>query len=562
MRRAPSLRLPVLAALSLAVLLVATLVLLGGASAPAGAATLAPANGQGSTYAALAFQEWTQSVQNQGLNLNYTPTSSPAGLEAYSQNTADFAGTEAEFSELLPGQPSTPPRGFEYTPDVAGATAIMYNAALTASGQDPITSLRLSPMTIAKIFLGVINNWDDPAISADNGGITLPNHPITVVCRTGQSGTTALFYDYVANTDPTGYATWVQQNGYPSAGTRLLEVDNASIPANMACQSGSDTEANYIAANRWTIGYDEFGYAKVYNDNVAWVQNASGNWVQPYAVNISAALQSAQLAPDTSQNLTGVYTSTNPLAYPISAYSYILVQCAPNSARSTCTSPYPNQGIANTMAEFMDYVACAGQVSMAQIGYAPLPPPLSQFLANAVGWMLGQPAQQLSASNCSNPTFTGGLGSGSAPPSVPPIGNAPGGAAASAGGKTGASGAPGATGPTTASNTSASGASGTGTGASATDATAGAIQASRSVTSPTQPANPAALVGGDLPTSPWVPLLALLILLAVPVVIMSMKRKSRAKEEQLGAAIPHSSSSEIAGTDGNLVPSPEFHNQS
>ena len=110
MKRSPPLRLPVLAALSLAVSLVATLVLLGGASAPAGAVTLSPANGQGSTYAALAFQEWTQSVQNQGLNLNYTPTSSPAGLEAYSQNTADFAGTEAEFSELLPGQPSTPPR--------------------------------------------------------------------------------------------------------------------------------------------------------------------------------------------------------------------------------------------------------------------------------------------------------------------------------------------------------------------------------------------------------------------------------------------------------------------
>ena len=116
-------------------------------------------------------------------------------------------------------------------------------------------------------------------------------------------------------------------------GFEILEVDNASSPTNMACQSGSDTEANYIAANRWTIGYDEFGYAKVYNDNVAWVQNASGNWVQPYAVNISAALESAQLAPDTSQNLTSVYTSTNPAAYPISAYSYILVQCAPNSTR-------------------------------------------------------------------------------------------------------------------------------------------------------------------------------------------------------------------------------------
>ena len=521
MTRSPSLRLPVVAALSL----VATLVLLGGASAPAGAANLSPANGQGSTYAALAFQEWTQSVQNQGLNLNYTPTSSPAGLEAYSQNTADFAGTEAEFSELLPGQPSTPPRGFEYTPDVAGATAIMYNTAATASGQDPITSLRLSPLTIAKIFLGDITYWDDSAISADNGGVVLPHERITVVCRTGQSGTTALFYDFIAHTDPTDYASWAQGNGY-STGSRILEVDNASSPQNMACQSGSDTEANYIAANRWTIGYDEFGYAKVYNDNVAWVQNASGNWEQPYAVNISAALQSAQLAPDTSQDLSGVYTSTNPLAYPISAYSYILVQCAPNSARSTCTSAYPNPGIANTMAQFMDYVACAGQITMSKIGYAPLPPQLSQFLANAVGWMLGQPAQQLSASNCSNPTFSGNLGSGSSPPPLPPIGSAPGAAAgATASGKTGAPGASGVASSTSASVAAVSSASGTVASASGTESAAAATKASKSVTSPTQPANPAALVGGDLPTSPWVPLLALLVVLSVPVVILSIKRK-------------------------------------
>jgi phosphate transport system substrate-binding protein len=508
---------------ALAFLLAAAVVV--GASAPAGAANTAPANGQGSTYAALAFQQWTQSVQNQGLNLNYTPTSSPAGLEAYSQNTADFAGTEAEFSELLPGSPVNVPRGFEYTPDVAGATAIMYNVALTASGQDPVTSLRLAPMTIAKIFLGKISNWDDPAISADNGGVVLPNQHITVVCRTGQSGTTALFYDFVAHTDPTDYAAWAAQNGF-STGSRLLEVDNASSPTNMACQSGSDTEANYIASNRWTIGYDEFGYAKVYNDNVAWVQNASGAWVQPYAVNITAALQSAQLAPDTSQDLSGVYTSTDPAAYPISAYSYILVQCAPTPARSTCSSAYPNQGIANTMAQFMNYVACAGQGPMASIGYAPLPPQLSQFLANAVGWMLGQPAQQLTAANCSNPTFSGSLGAGASPPPLPPIGNAPGGSASSASsGKSGSSGGAGSTTGTTIAL--ASGVSGsTAPGGTGSGTTTAASKSARGETSDTQPANPAALAGTDLlPTSPWVPLLALLVVLAIPVVFLSIKRK-------------------------------------
>ncbi len=529
LRRGTSLAIP-----AFALLLAAALVLLVGVGAPAGAATLSPANGQGSTYAALAFQEWTQSVQNQGLNINYTPTSSPAGLEAYKEDTADFAGTEAEFSELLPGSPVNVPRGFEYTPDVAGATAIMYNTALSASGQDPVTSLRLSPMTIAKIFLGKISDWDDPAISADNGGVVLPNEHITVVCRTGQSGTTALFYDFVSHTDPTDYASWAAQNGF-STGSRLLEVDNAGSPTNMACQSGSDTEANYIAANPWTIGYDEFGYAKVYNDNVAWVQNASGNWVQPYAVNISAALQSAQLAPDTSQDLSGVYTSTNPLAYPISAYSYILVQCAPTSARPTCISGYSDQGIANTLAQFMDYVACAGQIQMANIGYAPLPTQLSQFLANDVGWMLGQTPQTLSASNCSNPTFSGSLGAGASPPPVPPIGNSPGGSAPSA--SSTKSSVPGAGGSIAAAHTAAlaSGSSGgsSGTGGAGATANSGGTTSSggaaKSAAGPsdTQPADPAALAGGDLPTSSWVPLLALLIVLAIPVVVLSINRKRR-----------------------------------
>lgn len=468
-------------------LLAAALVVVVDAGTPAGAAD-APANGQGSTYAALAFQQWTQSVQNQGLNLNYTATSSPAGLEAYSQNTADFAGTEAEFSELNPGTAVNVPRGYEYTPDVAGATAIMYNVALSAGGQDPVTSLRLAPLTIAKIFLGKISNWDDPAISADNGGVVLPNQHITVVCRTGQSGTTALFYDFVAHTDPSDFQAWASQNDL-STGARLLEIDNVSSPSNMACQSGSDTEANYIAANRWTIGYDEFGYAKVYNDNVAWVQNASGNWVQPFAVNISAALASAELSSDTSQDLSGVYTSTDPLAYPISAYSYILVQCAPTSSRATCTSAYPNPGIASTMAAFMDYVACAGQIHMAEIGYAPLPPQLSQFLANAVGWMLGQSPQQLSASNCSNPTFSGSLGAGASPPPLPPIGRAPGAAAPSAalGASSGAGASGAAATSTLASGSNGSGLNGTtgGTGAG----TAGGHSKSNG-TSDTQPADP------------------------------------------------------------------------
>ncbi|HEX4218465.1 MAG TPA: substrate-binding domain-containing protein, partial [Acidimicrobiales bacterium] len=368
----------------------------------AGAANLSAANGQGSTYAALAFSQWIADTSSQGLNVNYTATNSPAGLQSYANKTADFAGTEAEYSELIGG--NNPPRGFEYTPDVAGATAIMYNVQDTAGRT--VTYLNLSRLTVAKIFMGIINNWDDPAISADNKGLVLPNHPITVVGRSGQSGTTALFYDFVQQTDPADFAHWAAQNGF-NAGSRILEIDGGSSTGSWQFYSGSDQQAQAIASpgGMWSIGYDEFGYAKVYNANVAWIQNASGAYVQPYANNITAALQSAVLAPDTSQNLNGVYTSTNPLAYPISAYSYILVQCGPSADRPTCATPYADPGIMNTLAQFMLYVACGGQAKMPSIGYAALPPQLSQFLADAVGRMTGQPAEQLNQGNCANPEF-------------------------------------------------------------------------------------------------------------------------------------------------------------
>ena len=57
-------------------------------------------------------------------------------------------------------------------PITAGGTVFMYN--LNINGQR-VTNLRLSGQNIAKIFTGVITNWDDPALAADNPGLDLPN---------------------------------------------------------------------------------------------------------------------------------------------------------------------------------------------------------------------------------------------------------------------------------------------------------------------------------------------------------------------------------------------------
>jgi len=70
------------------------------ASADVASAAPARVNGQGSSYVALAMQQWVADAQTTGLQVNYLPTGSPQGLTSFGQSLADFAGTEAEFSAL------------------------------------------------------------------------------------------------------------------------------------------------------------------------------------------------------------------------------------------------------------------------------------------------------------------------------------------------------------------------------------------------------------------------------------------------------------------------------
>ena len=75
-----------------------------------------------------------------------------------------------------------------------GTESLAYNLSGVSNGQ-----LKLTPDTIAGIFLGKIKKWNDPALAADNSGVSLPNQVITVVHRSDGSGTTYIFTDYLSN---------------------------------------------------------------------------------------------------------------------------------------------------------------------------------------------------------------------------------------------------------------------------------------------------------------------------------------------------------------------------
>lgn len=425
-----------LRALLVALAAILPVVLITGAGAAAAYPVLQTG---GASFVELAMQQWTsQASELYGLNVNYEVSSSVLGLNDFALNQVDFAESDIPYSSNQAQYSPTIP--YQYMPDVAGAVAFMYN--LIGNDGNRITNLVLDAQTLCEIFTGAIVYWDDPSIEALNPGLVgdLPHKTIIPVYRADASGENYLFSDYLLHMDngpftkyqaavgadvgqPT--AIWpTPQNGesppgYPNWAT------NTPIG-----QNGSDAAATFVSesSNVDSITFVETAFAIYYHMPVASIVNASGNAVQPTSTNDAIALEKAILYPDLTQNLSYVYTNPLPDAYPLSSYSYFVTPCSPQlaaqeqpstscAANGSGSSSFPSSK-GNALGQFVQFVACAGQEKMAQLGYSPLPPNLVEEDFAAIGRLNGaQEPPPPTAENCKNPYVDG-----STPlPGEPPI---------------------------------------------------------------------------------------------------------------------------------------------
>ncbi len=358
-------------------------------------------NGGGSSYAAVAIDQWRADVESiYGDNINYNTTSSVIGLNEFAQNQLDFGASEIGYST---GQAAaTPSEPYQYLPDVAGATCLMYN--LNGITGHKITQLLLNSHLMAEIFTGQIKYWDDPQIKALNGGALLPHTPIAVVWRSDASGDNYLFSQYLAFEQAGIWNPFAKAMGYPIGADAVFPFPQQSnypkqynLTGWIGAQ-GSDIASNDVAAANGAITYVETAYALEHNDPCAYIENASGHFVVPTELNDAVALEDALLLPDLEQKLDGVYTNSQADAYPISAYSYLITQEATET---------PQKGA--VLGQFIEFLACKGQQSAGQLGYSPLPPNLVQDDFNAIDRINGAtkaPAKP-TASNCANPYIDG-----------------------------------------------------------------------------------------------------------------------------------------------------------
>ena len=146
-----------------------------------------------------------------------------------------------------------------------------------------ITNLRLSPDARSpRSSRGVITNWNDPAIVADNPGVSFPSLPIRPVVRSDGSGTTAQFTAFMASQTPDVWNAFCHKAGIMNPCPLDVAVARHQ---RAAAQQFSDGVADFVAApyNNGAITYVEYGYAKQRGFPVASMLNKAGYYTQPTA---------------------------------------------------------------------------------------------------------------------------------------------------------------------------------------------------------------------------------------------------------------------------------------
>ena len=180
--------------------------------------------------------------------------------------------------------------------------------------------LVLDGTTLAKIFLGEIKKWNDPAIAKLNGSVKLPDQAIAIVHRSDGSGTTFNFAYYLGDVSP----DWKSKVGVNTA----LEW-----PAGIGAK-GNEGVANNVANTKGSIGYVEYAYAKQNKLTFTKMVNKAGKTVTPTAEAFQAAAANANWK---SQPGYGVILANQPgdNSWPMTAATWILIYKKPQDAATT-----------------------------------------------------------------------------------------------------------------------------------------------------------------------------------------------------------------------------------
>ena len=268
-------------------------------------------SGAGATFPYPIYAKWADAYKKEtGNGLNYQSIGSGGGIKQIKAKTVTFGASDAP----LPGK-ELDESGLAQFPMVMGAIVPVVNLGGVKPGE-----LVLDGPTVAKIYLGEIKSWDDPAIVKLNPNAKLAKQAIVPVRRSDGSGTTYNFAYYLADVSP----DWKTKVGVNTA---------LQWPVGIGAK-GNEGVANNVANTKGAIGYVEYAYAKQNKLTYTRMINKSGKTVSPTSATFQAAAANADWK---SQPGYGVVLANQPgdQTWPMTAATWILLYKQPKDAAST-----------------------------------------------------------------------------------------------------------------------------------------------------------------------------------------------------------------------------------
>ena len=301
-------------------------------NAPANAADI---SGAGATFPYPIYAKWADSYKKEtGNGLNYQSIGSGGGIKQITARTVTFGASD------MPLQPKELDKiGVIQFPTVMGGIVPVVNLDGVKSNE-----LTIDGATLAKIYLGEITKWDDPAIKKLNPTAKLPSQAIALVHRSDGSGTTFIFTNYLSKVSP----SWKDKVGSSTS---------VEWPGGIGAK-GNEGVANGVMQTKGSIGYVETAYAKQNKLTTTKMVNKDGKTVEatPDAIMSAAAGADWAKAPGFYMILTD---EPGAKSWPIAGATFILVPKVPKdvaAAKEALTFfawAYKN---GDDMAKGLDYI--------------------------------------------------------------------------------------------------------------------------------------------------------------------------------------------------------------
>ncbi len=316
----------------------------------------AQVQGAGASFPSKVYERWAQTYEKTaGVKVSYRSSGSGEGVQQMSARAVQFAGSDTPL-----GAEELARRKLVQVPMLVGGVVPVVN--LQGVGDN---ALKLTGDVLADIMAGRIKQWNDPRITALNGGVSLPNAPIRRIVRADKSGTTEGFTRYLAAASP-AFKSQVGIGQQPA------------WPGDVQPAEGNDGVVRALKGTPGALAY--VSYDRVEHDHLDAVKlrNAAGNYVSASEAAFRAAIVESDLSKrgDDAANLIDRPGATS---WPITIVSFLLFDAEP--AKGDASAP---------VLRFLYWCFMHGDDLTRGTGFSPMPVSLQSRLTGRFMAVKGQ----------------------------------------------------------------------------------------------------------------------------------------------------------------------------